>query len=95
MPQGLEVLYLHGNDISDINEVTKLTQLPKLKMLTLHGSPLVQSKNYRFHILSILPILKSLDFSAVTAQDRETSKHFKSMFIDPLVRKQTSPKKKY
>jgi hypothetical protein len=36
--QNLSVLYLHGNNITDIREVKKLAKLKKLSKLTLHGN---------------------------------------------------------
>ncbi|XP_077341151.1 leucine-rich repeat-containing protein 51 [Lithobates pipiens] len=66
----LSVLNLHGNSIRQLTEVDKLAALPNLKSLTLHGNPIEAEKGYRSYILSVLPQLKSFDFSAVTKQDR-------------------------
>ncbi|CAH2225930.1 leucine-rich repeat-containing 51-like isoform X1 [Pelobates cultripes] len=66
----LSVLNLHGNSIRQLSEVDKLACLPNLKSLTLHGNPIETEKGYRSYILSVLPQLKSLDFSGVTKQDR-------------------------
>ncbi|XP_069828003.1 leucine-rich repeat-containing protein 51 [Dendropsophus ebraccatus] len=75
----LSVLNLHGNSISNLSEVDKLGALPNLKSLTLHGNPIETEKGYRSYILSILPNLKSLDFSAVTKQDRVTAEVWRRM----------------
>jgi len=40
----LQILYLHGNAISDMKEVEKLTMLKNLKKLSLHGNPLENEK---------------------------------------------------
>ncbi|XP_006628202.1 leucine-rich repeat-containing protein 51 [Lepisosteus oculatus] len=69
----LRVLYLHGNSISRLSEVDKLAALPHLQSLTLHGNTLENEKDYRNYVISALPHLKSLDFSAVTKQDRVTA----------------------
>ncbi|CAI9586880.1 unnamed protein product [Staurois parvus] len=66
----LSVLNLHGNSIRQLTEVDKLAALPNLKSLTLHGNPIEAEGRYRPYILSVLPQLKSFDFSAVTKQDR-------------------------
>lgn len=80
-PDTLETLYLHSNSIADMKQVAKLSPL-KLRTLTLHGNPIQQNiKNYRFHVLCLVPQLKSLDFSTVTPQDRDTAKTFKTIFL--------------
>ena len=66
----LRVLYLHGNKIDNLSELDKLSNLKELRNLTLHGNPVVEEPNYRFYILSRLPKLKHLDFSAITKQDK-------------------------
>ncbi|XP_056416241.1 LOW QUALITY PROTEIN: leucine-rich repeat-containing protein 51 [Hyla sarda] len=75
----LSALNLHGNSISNLSEVDKLTALPNLKSLTLHGNPIETERGYRSYILSLLPNLKSLDFSAVTKQDRVTAETWRRM----------------
>mmetsp|Transcript_6599 Transcript_6599/g.23290 ORF Transcript_6599/g.23290 Transcript_6599/m.23290 type:complete len:188 (-) Transcript_6599:62-625(-) len=67
----LKVLYLHGNNITKLSEVTKLGQLANLQKLTLHGNPMEELPNYRLHVLTTIPKLRSLDFSAVTKLDRD------------------------
>ncbi|XP_071666785.1 leucine-rich repeat-containing protein 51 isoform X3 [Patagioenas fasciata] len=64
-------LQLHGNNIGELGEVDKLGVLPQLRRLTLHGNPMEELRGYRNYVLSELPHLTSLDFSAVTKQDRE------------------------
>ena len=66
----LRLIYLHGNAIEKMTEIDKLRKVPKLHTLTLHGNPIEMSENYRFHILTKLPDLKTLDFSAVTKQEK-------------------------
>ncbi|KAM4795309.1 leucine-rich repeat-containing protein 51 [Rhinophrynus dorsalis] len=79
----LSVLNLHSNSISRLSEVDKLAALPNLKSLTLHGNPIEAERGYRCYVLSVLPQLKSLDFSAVTKQDRVTANVWRQMNIRP------------
>ncbi|KAG1932687.1 leucine-rich repeat-containing protein [Pimephales promelas] len=67
----LRLLYLHGNHICKLSEVDKLTVLPSLHTITLHGNPIVTEPDYRAHLISTLPRVKMIDFSAVTKQERE------------------------
>merc|ERR1712167_545299 len=66
----LRLIYLHGNAIEKIAEIDKLKNVQHLHTLTLHGNPIEMSENYRFHVLKKLPHLKTLDFSAVTKQEK-------------------------
>ncbi|XP_078481874.1 leucine-rich repeat-containing protein 51-like isoform X1 [Ciona intestinalis] len=68
--KNVRVLYLHGNTIEKIHEVQKLSSLPHLRNLTLHGNPIETERGYRQYVLSVLPGLRTLDFSGVTKQDR-------------------------
>jgi len=68
--KNLRMIYLHGNQIPKIEEIEKLKTLPHLIKITLHGNPIEGEKNYRQHILTALPKLKTLDFSGVTKSDR-------------------------
>merc|ERR1712159_26770 len=69
----LRLIYLHGNSIDKINEIEKLTEIEHLHTLTLHGNPIEMLDNYRYHVITKIPYLKSLDFSAVTKQERNLS----------------------
>lgn len=73
----LRILYLHGNSIETVNQVDKLKQVRHLHTLTLHGNPVEMTENYRYHIISKLPELKSLDFSTVTKQEKNLSRRRK------------------
>jgi Leucine-rich repeat (LRR) protein len=66
-------LYLHANAIESLSQIDKLASLQNLRNLTLHGNPVEQAKGYRYHVVSKLPQLKHLDFSAITKQDRATA----------------------
>ncbi|XP_031413414.1 leucine-rich repeat-containing protein 51-like isoform X1 [Meleagris gallopavo] len=71
---GLQSLYLHGNTISCLSEVDKLGALSQLHRLTLYGNPMEEERGYSFphrcYVLALLPQLSTLDFSAVTPQER-------------------------
>ncbi|XP_077579131.1 leucine-rich repeat-containing protein 51 isoform X2 [Stigmatopora nigra] len=67
----LRVLYLHGNRIFKLSEVDKLQSLSHLHTITLHGNMIETNKTYRNHVISVLPQLKTLDFSVVTPQERD------------------------
>ncbi|XP_043114110.1 leucine rich repeat containing 51 [Puntigrus tetrazona] len=67
----LRLLYLHGNRICKLSEVDKLAALPFLHTVTLHGNPVVTERDYRAHLIGTLPHVKTIDFSAVTKQERE------------------------
>ncbi|XP_038055233.1 leucine-rich repeat-containing protein 51-like [Patiria miniata] len=69
----LKVLYLHGNNISNLSEVDKLAGLPNLIALTLHGNPLEDQKGYRQSLVAKLPQLKKIDFSSITKSDRQNA----------------------
>uniref|UniRef100_A0A1B6C8X5 Leucine-rich repeat-containing protein 51 n=1 Tax=Clastoptera arizonana TaxID=38151 RepID=A0A1B6C8X5_9HEMI len=57
----LNILYLHSNNISDINGIDKLANIPSLRTLTLHDNPIDSIPNYRTTILNLLPQIASLD----------------------------------
>lgn len=83
----LQILYLHGNQISDIAQIDQLTPLTTLRKLTLHGNPIVNVKGYRYLVLSKLPHLQSLDFSSVTKADKMTSFNWKKMNLSGTKKK--------
>ncbi|XP_070827264.1 leucine-rich repeat-containing protein 51 [Chaetodon trifascialis] len=70
----LRVLYLHGNSIFILSEVDRLGVLPHLHTITLHGNVIETNKAYRNRVISVLPRLKTMDFSAVTRQERVMAK---------------------
>ncbi|XP_037534412.1 leucine rich repeat containing 51 [Nematolebias whitei] len=72
--RALRVLYLHGNNIFILSEVDRLGVLPHLHSITLHGNPIETNAAYRSRVISALPQLKTVDFSAVTRQERVLAK---------------------
>eukprot|EP00731_Ephydatia_muelleri_P030996 Em0022g510a len=87
----LTMLYLHGNNIMDLEEVDKLSALPKLITLSLHGNPLEATKGYYQYVLSKVPQLKTLDFTGVSRADKDTATVWSTM-IAPKPKKKKKPK---
>ncbi|XP_041358611.1 leucine-rich repeat-containing protein 51-like [Gigantopelta aegis] len=85
--ENLHILYLHGNGIADLKHVEQLTPLKNLWKLTLHGNPIDSVKGYRFSVLSLLPWLHNLDFSAVTKGDQVTARVLSKMNGPPKKKK--------
>lgn len=71
--QTLGGLYLHGNKISSFRELRKLKKLPNLRKLSLHGNPIEEKKGYRNFVIALIPTLKQLDFTPITALDRKNA----------------------
>ena len=67
----LKILYLHGNNITQINEVDKLAGLENLQKLSLHGNPVEKVKNYKCYVLCLIQTLKNFDMSSITKNDRK------------------------
>jgi hypothetical protein len=72
----LNTLYLHCNRIQSAAQSKLLGRLDNLHALTLHGNPCEESKHYRKVVLSYCTVLRKLDFSTVTKQDREAAHIF-------------------
>ncbi|XP_034556572.1 leucine rich repeat containing 51 isoform X2 [Notolabrus celidotus] len=87
--QELRVLYLHGNSILVLSEVDPLGVLPHLHTITLHGNVIETNKRYRNHVIAALPGLKTMDFSAVTRQERELAKIWRHSNDQSRGRKET------
>jgi len=69
--ENLKILYLHGNNISDVKELLKLKSLENLKSLTVHGNPVYTKKNYRMYLIAMMPQLSNLDFTRITGGERD------------------------
>ena len=65
----LKALYLHGNCIQKFGSVQRLQKLPKLLSLTMNGNPIQSNRVYRTYVLGVLPQLRSLDHTSVTAEE--------------------------
>ncbi|XP_017769900.1 PREDICTED: leucine-rich repeat-containing protein 51-like [Nicrophorus vespilloides] len=69
----LRILYLHGNNISDVKELLKLKALKLLKTLTVHGNPVYSKKNYRQYLITMMPQIVNLDFTRITDIERNSA----------------------
>nr|KAF7390376.1 hypothetical protein H0235_017538 [Vespula pensylvanica] len=67
----LKILYLHGNNISSINNVLKLRKLCNMRVLTLHGNPIETLPYYRGYIINVMSQLINLDFSPITIAEKK------------------------
>ena len=76
----LSVLYLHGNEISDLKQTDLLQGLSKLRSLTLHGNPIESLFGYRPYVLGRCLSLKNFDFSGVTKSDWATAKTWNVLY---------------
>ena len=55
----LKILYVHGNNIQEIEKVTALGNCKSLTALTLYGNPMDHIKGYRNFIIEMYPLLES------------------------------------
>ena len=67
----LQTLYLHANQISRYSDIRRLSCFSQIKSLTLYGNPVEEQKHYRNVVLYYFPKLTQLDFSVITAGERE------------------------
>jgi hypothetical protein len=72
----LIVLNLHCNAITRFSEIGKLNKFKKLRTLTLFSNPVTEKRSYRWRVIAMLPQVKKLDSSVITAKERDRSKHF-------------------
>lgn len=68
------ILYLHCNLLDEWNILDILKRLKKLSRLTLHCNPLAAKKSYRPTIIANLPILRCLDFSLISEEEKDAAK---------------------
>jgi U2 small nuclear ribonucleoprotein A' len=74
LPQ-LSCLILAHNSIEELESLDPLSELGStIKVLSLANNPVCKRKNYRQHIIQLLPNLKVLDFSKVTTLERQQAK---------------------
>ena len=77
------ILYLHANEIKNINEVKKLKCLEELQSLTLYGNPIQdQIANYKYSVLNMLKCerewsIKKFDFAVLSDRDHDNMKTLK------------------
>ena len=65
-------------------EVRNLRSFERLKTLTLHGNPFSEHKHYREVILHFIPHIRKLDFTGVTAEQRDKVALFENVFRSKL-----------
>ncbi|CAI9735737.1 leucine-rich repeat-containing protein 51 isoform X1 [Octopus vulgaris] len=85
----LQILYMHGNAITNMNDIGNLVPLTKLTKLTLHGNPIEQIPNYRITVISRLVTLREFDFSCVSLSEREAGERMQNE-----IKKTKKPRKK-
>ena len=68
----LECLVLSRNNLEQIEQLTPLGELAaSLRILVLTDNPVSRRKQYRSHVIKILPKLQILDFQRITARERQ------------------------
>ena len=70
----LKILYVHGNNIQEIEKVTALSKCPSLTSLTLYGNPLDHIKGYRHFLIEMCPLLEKLDGAVVSEKELDVIK---------------------
>ncbi|KAJ9448558.1 hypothetical protein DIPPA_15344 [Diplonema papillatum] len=71
-------VYLHSNCLSDVKELATLGDCSRtLAILTLHGNFSLDAAVYKPLLLSLLPALRSLDFTTITPSDRDGARSAK------------------
>jgi len=86
----LTTLNLHSNSIEKLKDIKLLRHFRQLKSLTLHGNPVEDHKHYRNYVLTLVPSLRSIDFSSVTKQDRRNAETWKAVYRQKLSKKRQS-----
>jgi hypothetical protein len=69
--KNLKELYLRKNSIRDINEVAHLSKCTNLRTLWLSENPVAETKNYRLHVIAMVPQLTKLDDNVVSSDERQ------------------------
>lgn len=71
----LKILYVHGNNIQEIDKVLPLGECPSLTSLTLYGNPMDHIRGYRNFIIELCPLLEKLDSAVVSEKELDIIKH--------------------
>jgi len=72
----LKILYLHANNIQEIDKIKPLRNCHCLINLTLHGNLIEHIKGYRQFIIELVPTLEKLDFTLISEKELDII-HFK------------------
>lgn len=73
LPQ-LETLILTNNYFRELDQLEPLRNFKTLKTLSLLDNQVSKRENYRIHVISLVPSLKTLDFQKVKQQVRRVCK---------------------
>lgn len=70
----LKILYVHGNNIQEIEKVLPLKDCKSLTSLTLYGNPIDHIKGYRHFIIEMCPILEKFDSAVISEKELDIIK---------------------
>ena len=71
----VEELTMFSNHLEDLHATLKvLARLRHLKHLDMFGNPLAEEKDYRLHVIKLLPHLEVLDRHVITEQERDKAR---------------------
>lgn len=70
----LKILYVHGNNIQEIEKVLVLKKCRSLTNLTLYGNPIDHIKGYRHFIIEMCPILEKFDSAVISEKELDIIK---------------------
>ncbi len=76
----LKILYVHGNNIQEIEKVTALGNCKSLTSLTLYGNPMDHIKGYRNFIIEMCPLLEKLDGAVISEKELDIIKFHGSRY---------------
>lgn len=76
----LKILYVHGNNIQEIEKVTVLSQCKSLTSLTLYGNPIDHIRGYRHFIIEMCPLLEKFDSALISEKELDVIKFGGSHF---------------
>ena len=76
----LKILYVHGNNIQEIEKVTALGNCKSLTALTLYGNPMDHIKGYRNFIIEMCPLLEKLDGAVISEKELDIIKFHGSRY---------------
>ena len=76
----VKILYVHGNNIQEIEKVTALGNCKSLTALTLYGNPMDHIKGYRNFIIEMCPLLEKLDGAVISEKELDIIKFHGSRY---------------
>jgi U2 small nuclear ribonucleoprotein A' len=69
----LEMLVLNNNPLADVDALGALKGFKSLRHLSLIDSPVTRVPHYRLLVVAMLPQLRALDFTRITADERRAA----------------------